>query len=161
MKKYVSVILIVLFVFVSLAAAQSCGDKKCCADKKCAKCDAKSLIAQEKAVWEAYKSKDAKALSNLLAEDSYEVDEEGEILNKQEQLQNVKDLTISEYQMKDVQVVVVSPAVVVVRYKVMVKGSYKGEELTPKWGVASSMWVKRDARWVNVVYQQTPIAAKE
>lgn len=153
MKRCIFLMLIAMFVCVSFAAAQCCADKKC-ADKEAL---VQLITAQEKAVWEAYKSKDAKALGNLLAEQSYEVDEEGAVLDKNEQLQSLQDLTITAYQMKDVKVIPVAPTVAVIRYQLQVAGTYKGEALDSKWAVVSSMWVKCEGKWLNIVYQQTPI----
>ena len=60
------------------------------------------LFSKEKAVWDAYKKKDAKALGQLLADDYYAVeDADGEIMTKSDALQSVGDLNLKTVEMKD------------------------------------------------------------
>ena len=116
-----------------------------------------SLIAKEKETWEAFKRKDAAALKSLLAEDAYEIDDEGELSTKAHQISSLADLTITEYMMEDIKVVPINKDAAIVRYKVMAKGSYKGKEFDPNWSFASAVWVNRGGKWQNLLYQETPI----
>ena len=116
-----------------------------------------SLVAKEKEVWEAFKRKDADALKGLLAEDAYEIDDEGELSTKAHQISSLADLSITEYMMEEIKVVPINKDAAIVRYKVMAKGSYKGKEFDPHWSRASAVWVNRGGKWQNLLYQETPI----
>ena len=59
--------------------------------------------------------------------------------------------------MADHKVVMIDKRAAIIRYKVMVKGSYKGKEFVPHWSVASAVWVNRAGKWQNILYQETKI----
>jgi hypothetical protein len=116
------------------------------------------LIANEKAVWDAYKQKDAKALGQLLAEDYYAIeDADGEIMSKAQAIQSVRSLELTNYEMKDVAVIPINDGSAIVRYKVKMEGAAFKHAFVPQWSMVSSVWVKRGGKWQNLMYQETKI----
>lgn len=119
---------------------------------------AAALVAKEKSVWDAYQRRDTAALSELISEDSYSVeDADGEIITRAQALRTLPDLVVTEYAMENPEVIRINSTAAVVRYKVKVKGSFKGEAFTPHWARVSSVWVKRNGKWQNFLYQETEI----
>jgi hypothetical protein len=138
MKKHFALVTFALLLLAASALAQG-GDKmmKPKAGKPSLE---QALIAKEKETWEAYKRKD-----------------EGVLTTKAQQIQSISDLTISDYTMQDVKVVMLSKDSAIVMYKVMAKGSYKGKAFEPHWALASAVWANRGGKWQNVLYQETAI----
>jgi hypothetical protein len=160
MKKYLPVVFLMLSLLSPLCFAQSSMNKSAKPGLEKAASAAsleESLIAKEKEVWEAFKRKDASALKGLLADDAYEVDDEGEISTKAQQIESLNDMNLTRYRMSDLKVVVINKDAAIVRYKVMIEGSYKGEEFVPNWSIASAVWVNRAGKWQNILYQETKI----
>jgi glyoxylase I family protein len=116
-----------------------------------------ALVAKEREVWEAFKRKDANALKKLLSDDAYEVDDGGRIQTKADQIASLTDLTITDYQMDDIKVIRIDPNAAIIRYRVVIKGSYKGEAFDASPSMASAVWARRGNTWQNVVYHETTI----
>jgi hypothetical protein len=160
MKKYLPLVFLTLSLLAPVCFAQSgMGESAKPKMNKAASASLfeESLIAKEKEVWEAFKRKDANALKGLLAEGAYEIDDEGELSTKAHQISTLADLSLTEYMMEEIKVVPINKDAAIVRYKVMIKGSYKGKEFDPKWSFASAVWVNRSGNWQNLLYQETPI----
>ncbi|MEO7676524.1 MAG: nuclear transport factor 2 family protein, partial [Verrucomicrobiota bacterium] len=116
------------------------------------------LVAKEKQIWEAYKHKNAAALSALTRDDSYSVeDANGEIITKAEALADLPHFTIDDYTMKDFQIIPINSGAAILRYSVMVKGSSNGTPFTPHWSIVSSVWVETNGQWKNLLYQETQV----
>lgn len=114
------------------------------------------LIAKEKAVWDAYKQKDAKALGQLLAEDYYAIeDADGETMSKAEALKSMSSLDLKSYEMKNLAVIEINADSAIVRYQVKTHGAADKHEFVPHWSMVSSIWVKRAGKWQNLMYQET------
>ncbi len=153
MKNYSVLALCVLAISLAGCVAPSKGS----GNSKAVKFE-ENLIAKEKQVWEAYKSKDAAALRELIREDSYSIeDADGEIATKAQTLADLPNFTIDDYSMKNIQVIPINRGAAIVRYNVMAKGSSKGKAFTPHWSTVSSIWVEQNGKWQNLVYQETQI----
>lgn len=116
------------------------------------------LMDKEKEIWDAYKLKDKAALKDLLAEDYYAIeDADGKIMTKTEALQSVAGLDIKTYELTDLSVIEINEGAAIVRYKVRMKGAADKHAFVPHWSMASSVWVKRAGKWLNLMYQETEI----
>ena len=155
MKKHFALASFALLILAASALAQG-GDKM--AKPKMGKTSLEqALIAKEKETWEAFKRKDEAAIKGLIADDAYEVDDDGMVSDKAQQIRELSDLTITDYMMEDAKVVMINKDAAIVRYKVMVKGSYKGKSFDPHWAMASAVWANRGGKWQNVLYHETTI----
>jgi Domain of unknown function (DUF4440) len=57
------------------------------------------------------------------------------------------------------QVTVLGPSAVLVTYENSNQGSYAGKPLSPRVFV-SQIWLKQDGKWLQQLYQETPIDVK-
>ena len=115
----------------------------------------KIISSLEKQGWEAIKKKDWNALSSIMTEDFVDVGEMG-IRGKSEALQDLKaNFILTEYAMEQVKVLELSKDAALVTYRLVQKGSYKGENLPAKIN-CSAAYVRRGGRWLNILFQETP-----
>ena len=113
-------------------------------------------IAKEKAVWEAIKNKDYEAFGNMLADDQIEV--MGESVNdKAGSIARVKDFEPSEVTFSDWKFLSIDKDAFVVTYTASMKGKYKGKEMPPLTGRASSAWVNRNGKWLAIYHQECQV----
>jgi hypothetical protein len=112
------------------------------------------IVAQEKQGWEAIKKKGWIVLGSLMTEDFVEVGEMG-IRGELEAIEDLKaNLTLTEYAMEEVKVLELSKDAVMVTYRLVQKGSYKGQDL-PSKANCSAAYVRRGGKWLNTSFQQT------
>jgi hypothetical protein len=113
-------------------------------------------IANEKAIWDAIKTKDYPGFGNMLAEDQLEVT--GEAVNaKSESVAMVKDFEPTEVNYSDWKFMSIDKDVYLVTYTVDMKGKYKGKEFPAQSGRASSAWVNRAGKWLAIYHQESPV----
>ena len=153
MKKYVIAMLIALLILAGQGFAQVVDNSSTLGQM---------LIANEKAVWDVYKwdNKDPKALSNLLADEYCEIDEEGEVATKADVVDGLNYLIIADYVMSDIVVTLITENVAAVRFQMQYEGYYKGETLE-QCVIVSSVWVHRGEKWLNVSCQESPITKEK
>jgi hypothetical protein len=160
MRKIIIQAVMVLLAAASLCFAQTTMEKSKAekADKKMSKNTLEEkLINKEREVWEAFKRKDVAALKSLLSDDSYEVDDDGTLNTKAQQIESVADLNLTSYQIEDSRVLVINKDVAIVTYKITTEGSYKGKPFEPGASLASAVWANRGGTWQNIFYQETKI----
>jgi len=115
------------------------------------------VIANERAVWEAVKQKDAARFSELVADDARIVFDTG-ILTKSDFLRSLPDRTILDYQLESFTVLKPNDQTVILIYKATRSGLNKGQPFPPTVVYEGSVWVLRKGKWVAVLNQETPIA---
>jgi hypothetical protein len=71
-------------------------------------------------------------------------------------LKTLGDFKMAEYKPGKLKFQQLSKDVVLVTYPLAQKGTYKGKTLPAK-SHASSVWVKRDGRWLEATYQETAV----
>jgi Domain of unknown function (DUF4440) len=116
----------------------------------------KKLSANETALWNAWKNKDAKPFQNWLAADGVMIGEEG-VGTKQDVLQmmganpcEIKAFTLSDWKLS-----MVDPNTAVVTYKGVADGTCGGQPVPPVW--ASSLWINRKGKWMAFTHQESNI----
>jgi hypothetical protein len=117
------------------------------------------VIANERAVWEAVKQKDAARFSELVADDARIVFDTG-ILTKSDFLRSLPDRTILDYQLESFTVLKPNDQTVILIYKATRSGLNKGKPFPPAAVHEGSVWVLRKGKWVAVLNQETPIAPR-
>lgn len=108
----------------------------------------KILVAKEKQKWDALKKKDLNVISAFYTEDFLSVayGATGVVrASKSEMIEAVSQTDVSGYTLKDFKLVRLGADCAVVTYKAV--GKY------PIF--ATSVWVKRDGRWLTAFYQAT------
>jgi hypothetical protein len=107
-----------------------------------------TLLATERAVWEAWKDHDAKGLSNLMAEEISFISIFGIYLpNKAEALKNWSGAgcDVTSVNVTDAAATMISPTVEILTFKATADGSCFGQKVGPIWG--SSIYVKFGDTW--------------
>ncbi len=107
----------------------------------------------------AYLQKDAATMKQLMSDDHLAIVASGVRQTKEEHLQGLADLKLSEYSMNDVRVTFPTKEMAIITYVSGVKGTYKGKELPAKVA-AASVWANRNGQWLEVLYQETALPAK-
>ena len=113
------------------------------------------IVELEKEGWEAIKKKDWNGLGALMTADFVMVDENGIVSGRPEVLKVLADLTLTDYLMEDTKGVMLDKDAALLTYKVTQKGSFKGQAIPSKPYYASSVYVKRGGKWLNVLFQQS------
>ena len=115
-----------------------------------------AIIDLEKRSWVAWKGHDAAFFSDFLSDDHVEVGPRG-ILGKADIVAGVASLAckVESYAVDQFKFQRVAEDTALLSYRAEQKTTCGGHAVpSPAW--ASSIYVKRGARWVNVHYQQTP-----
>jgi hypothetical protein len=117
-----------------------------------------ALIDLEKQSWQAWKDHDATFFQNFLANDHWEILSNGPV-NKEAVVRTVgsNGCTVQDYSVDQFTVSPISEDVAIVTYHAAQTTTCNGTVVpSPVW--ATSLYAKRDNRWVNVLYEQTPAA---
>ena len=108
-------------------------------------------VAREKQVWDAIKKKDFDRFASFLAEDQLEVTPWG-VNDKAASVSGVQQADLSGGALSDFKTAKISDDIVIVTY--MVKGVVG---MPPSGARASTIWVKRDGKWLAVYHQDTAV----
>ena len=116
----------------------------------------KKLAANETALWNAWKSKDAKPFQNLLAADGVMIGDEGvgtkgDVVKMMASMPcEVKSFTLSDWKLT-----MVDPNAALITYKGVADGTCQGKPIPPVW--ASSVWVNRKGKWMAFSHQESTV----
>lgn len=116
---------------------------------------ADTLVALEKQSWEAWKNHDGKFFQGFLADDHVELGFGGPA-NKATVVAGVAGpaCSVKSYTVDHFSVAAVDENVALVTYHAAQDTTCGGQPVpSPVW--VSSLYVKRDGRWLNFLYQQT------
>ncbi|MGH9949595.1 MAG: nuclear transport factor 2 family protein [Pyrinomonadaceae bacterium] len=114
------------------------------------------IVALDKAGWEAWKNKNAAWYQTNVTEDFLNITSEG-VSNKS---QFIKDLTICEvksFAFDNFKFVMLDKGAVLMTYTAIVDGVCGGKTI-PANVRSSVVYVKRDGKWLESLYMETPIA---
>lgn len=110
-------------------------------------------VRLERQGWEALKVKDYRTYVGVLAEDFLDIEPVG-IITKSEEEKAITQLTVDAYKWEGLRIVHLSPDVTLLVYKATQKANLGGQPVpTPTW--VSSLWIKRNGRWLNAFVQET------
>jgi hypothetical protein len=138
-----------ILVAVAQAATKKSGGKNDDSIKE-------TLIALEKQAWEAWKNKDGKFYQSFLSEDTVAVGRTG--VDKKAAI--IRDISgsnceIRGYSLDNYDLVMVDKNTAILTFNATQDYTCEGEAgPTPIW--ASSVYVKRKGKWLNVFHQETP-----
>jgi len=117
------------------------------------------LMALERQSWEYLKSRNRAGMRHFLANDAVLIFAGGTRLFKSEMLDDMMpNYRLDSYAI-DPQygLRVISPDVAVLLYRVTSRGAERFDRTETTKVLASSLYVRRDGRWWNVLYQETPV----
>jgi hypothetical protein len=142
-----------LVVAIAAATAALSGNATAATDETALK---ETLIQLEQQTWEAWKNRDGKFFQDNLSDDHVEIHGGGRT-GKADVVAGVASpaCTVKTYALDNFQLTVIGSDSALLSYHAAQDttcGSYAVP--SPVW--VSSLWVKRDGRWANVLFQQTP-----
>jgi hypothetical protein len=112
---------------------------------------------QEKQIWDTLKGKKHDEFASMLADDYIEV-YPGGVNRKQDTVEQVKKFEPTDIQFSDWKVTKLGPDAALVTYTVNTKGKFDGKELPPNPVRGSSVWVRRDGKWLGIFHQETEVS---
>jgi len=150
MKKQLILFCMALFAAVPLCLGQASPSKPA----KSAANDA-AVIDSEKAVWEAYKSKQADAFKKYLAKDYCSAYAEGSnrIKTVATEVADMAKTDLRDYSFADTKVTHPSADVAVITYKVTTQATSEGKDISGTYNSAS-VWVKHSGKWLTVFHTE-------
>jgi hypothetical protein len=120
----------------------------------------KEIEQAMRALNEAFTKQDPVAIGKLVTENHQAITAYyGGVQNREVQMKTLPDLKMSEYQMSDVKVTMLSKETAVMTYALTLKGTYKGKEL-PSKSYVSAVWVLQGGKWLEAFYQETALDSK-
>jgi hypothetical protein len=119
---------------------------------------AATILAHEKAVWEAAKQGDMDGFRKLVADDARMIFSSG-IRTRQEYIESTATRQIKSYSLDDFQVFLPAPNTAIAIYKATISGVFAGKDVPATTVREASVWIKRGGRWVAVLNQETPMPA--
>ena len=118
------------------------------------------LIAIEKQSWVAWQAHDGKFFDQFLADDHVEV-EPGGFSNKKQVVDGVASgfCKVESYSLGEMKFTRISEDTAILNYQAEQKTNC-GTSQVPTPALISSVLVKRNGKWVNILFQQTPLAKR-
>ncbi len=148
MKKSLNILLIASF-FYTASFAQTTISKN-------AKLEAK-IIDLEKSGWNAWKNKDAEWFKTNTTEEFLSINSEG-ISDKDQVVKSTPiDCNVNSFSLDNFKFVIFNKNTVLLTYTAIQDGECGGKKLTTKIR-ASVNYVKRNGKWLEALYMETPMA---
>lgn len=107
------------------------------------------VIANEKLVWELFRTRNFDAFQTLLAPEFMEIQPTG-VYDKAGTLKGVSEMDASQFELADWKAVKFDEDAALVTYTVTMKGP------TPHKDYHATIWAKRDGKWLGFHHQGTP-----
>jgi uncharacterized protein (TIGR02246 family) len=120
---------------------------------------AKEVEGAVRAVQAAFNKGDARTLKRLMTEDHLTILTYARFSTAAGQLKVLSAWKLSEYKMSGLEVRALTKDVALASYRATIKGTYKGKDVPSPVRVVQ-VWVKRDGRWLEASYQETPQGGK-
>ena len=112
------------------------------------------MIANSRAVWEAYKSRNTAAMKALTA-DEYVAHTQAGPSNIKQDIDTIQKLTIEAFSIDEPKVTWVTKDVAILTYKCNLKGSYEAKPFKPVY--ATEVWVNRGGKCNIISYAESPL----
>ena len=116
-----------------------------------------TLVTLEKQSWQAWQARDPKFFERFLSEDHVELYSSG-ALKKAEVVATVASpsCVVNSYRVDKFELIPINPDAALLTYYAEQDTQCGGKKVpSPAW--VSSLYVRRDGRWLNLFYQQTPV----
>ncbi len=107
----------------------------------------------------AFNKGDVDTLKSLMTEDLLTTLAYARFTNRADLLKVLGELKISAYKMDGLKVKTLTKEVALTSYRATIKGTYKGKAMPSPVQVVE-VWIKRDGKWLQASYQETPVDKK-
>lgn len=113
-----------------------------------------TITAKEKEMYEAIKTGDLQTFEANLSDNFMTVYPTG-MNNREQELEDIKNLKMDSYELSDVQVMQPAEGVAIIAYALTASGMWNEEEEFSGQYYASSTWVMTDNEWRAVMHTET------
>jgi hypothetical protein len=117
------------------------------------------LSANEKSLWEAIKAGDMKTFSAGLSDETMDIDVSGMVYNKQQLVENLSKMKMTDYMLSDFQLFNLDKDSVVLSYTSNSTATMDGKTMTMKTR-HSTTYVNHGGKWMPKFHTETPIMEK-
>jgi len=107
----------------------------------------------------AFNKGDVDTLKSLMTEDLMTTLAYARFTNRADLLKVLGELKISEYKMDGLKVKTLTNDVALTSYRATIKGTYNGKAVPSPVKVVE-VWIKRNGKWLQASYQETPVDEK-
>jgi ketosteroid isomerase-like protein len=116
-----------------------------------------AIKKMERELWDAWKNKDTKPFTAMLAEDAKSIDAMMGVVDKPTMLKSMAEqpCEVKSYSFSDDKVSWIAKDTAVYTYTASVDATCGGQKVPDKV-YAGSVWAKRGTKWVGVFHQETP-----
>jgi hypothetical protein len=154
MKKYFTLAGLTLLTMFSLCFGQSDLNEAAKTQGKATRqiSPDKFLIDRENALWEIVKNKQVDAFRKYYADNYSGVSSDG-VTDINLEVECVRIVDLKEYSLSDTKVVFPNKATAVLTYKVTVRGSFQGQDISGVY-YASSVWVNQGGKWLAILHTE-------
>jgi hypothetical protein len=129
------------------------------ANKSASSSAADDIEAKERQVLAALQKGDMQAFGSFLADDAMEVTNHG-VSSKAQIIEELKGATLSDFTMTDIKVTAIDKDASLITYRTAGKFSVHGQSgAFDDW--ASTVWVKRNGKWLAFLHQEIPVMARQ
>jgi uncharacterized protein (TIGR02246 family) len=104
----------------------------------------------------AWDKGDADAVKALMTEDHVCITREVQSFSRADQVKALADFKYTDRRISHVKVTVVSGDTAFVTLRAVTRGTYKGKPFTSTV-LAGATWIRRDGKWLEASYQETPV----
>jgi hypothetical protein len=116
------------------------------------------LMGLEKGSWDFMRDQNIEAMRGFLGDDSLWIFSDGNRYNKRQGLEMMKDFKLLSLSIEpNYAVRMLTVDVATLLYRVTYTGTYKGGKPETVKALSSSVYVRRDGKWLSVLYQETPL----
>lgn len=117
----------------------------------------KKVIRLEKCVWKTAQERDADRFRQLVPADAIMIFQSG-VVPQPEYLATMNERTISRYELRRFRGFMPNSKTVILYYEALRLGEEGGKTFPKRAVIESTTWIKRGARWVAILNQETPLA---
>ncbi len=115
------------------------------------------VIRLEKGVWKTAQARDADRFRQLVPADAIMIFQTG-VVSQPEYLATMNERTISRYELRRFRGFMPNSKTVILYYEALRLGEEAGNKFPEGLVIESTTWIKRGARWVAILNQETPVA---
>jgi uncharacterized protein (TIGR02246 family) len=114
------------------------------------------LTAMEKSLWTAATKKDPEPFRKVVPEDGVQITASGMLSGREAIAKDNTSCDVRSFTLHEVKMHQLTPDVVALHYTATQDASCNGEQAPPKLA-STAIWQKQNGKWVNPIYQSTPI----
>ncbi len=106
---------------------------------------------------DAFKTGHPETIKALMTDDHLAITPWGGQQTRDDQVKTLPELKLTDYTAGKMKITLLGSDAALVTYPLSLKGTFKGKELPTK-NFATAVWVRKNGKWLEANYQETPYA---